>query len=212
MQDKTFDFDNPNPFVDTDEDSKNLGSIGYRYRRFNLGNDINLICRCQHDAVSENKNSATPQFLTIRALNEYDSKVSGGIDWRSKLESQRGAVLGSEIKNNSYKLAMWTVSSILAGSDYLKLGYVSRESPKNNNSHVILGTQQYKPSDFAAQINLHMDNAWGLLRAIIDICMAQPTGLYVIMKHPNKTVMMIYSVPVDSFDSEEEEDSDEEEQ
>ena len=45
-----------------------------------------------------------------------------GVDWRQKLDSQRGAVLATELRNNSCKLAKWTVSSILAGSEYLKLG------------------------------------------------------------------------------------------
>ena len=44
------------------------------------------------------------------------------MDWRQKLDSQRGAVLATELRNNSCKLAKWTVSSILAGSEYLKLG------------------------------------------------------------------------------------------
>lgn len=46
-----------------------------------------------------------------------------GVDWRQKLDSQRGAVLATELRNNSCKLAKWTVSSILGGSEYLKLGY-----------------------------------------------------------------------------------------
>lgn len=47
-----------------------------------------------------------------------------GVDWRQKLDSQRGAVLATELKNNSYKLARWTCCAMLAGSEYLKLGYV----------------------------------------------------------------------------------------
>ena len=47
---------------------------------------------------------------------------TSGIDWRKKLDSQGGSVLATELKNNSCKLAKWTASAILAGSDYLKLG------------------------------------------------------------------------------------------
>lgn len=46
----------------------------------------------------------------------------GGVDWRSKLDTQRGAVLATELKNNSCKLAKWTVCSMLAGSDTIKFG------------------------------------------------------------------------------------------
>jgi translation initiation factor 3 subunit D len=59
--------------------------------------------------------------------------------------------------------------------------------------HVILGTQQYKPTEFATQITLNMDNAWGILRCVIDICKEQPDGKYLIMKDPNKVLTSIYS-------------------
>lgn len=66
----------------------------------------------------------------------------------------------------------------MAGSDQIKFGYVSRMQVRDNSRHVILGTQQFKPHEFAAQINLSMDNAWGILRCIIDICMKQKDGKY----------------------------------
>jgi len=49
-------------------------------------------------------------------------QFSGGVDWRSRLDNQRGAVLATELKNNSCKLAKWTVSSLLAGSSHIKFG------------------------------------------------------------------------------------------
>lgn len=50
------------------------------------------------------------------------TQYCNGVDWRQKLDSQRGAVLATELKNNSYKLARWTCCALLAGSEYLKLG------------------------------------------------------------------------------------------
>jgi translation initiation factor 3 subunit D len=64
--------------------------------------------------------------------------------------------------------------------------YVSRFHVKDSAKHVILGTQQFKPTEFAQQINLNMDNAWGILRCVIDLCMKQEDGKYLIMKDPNK--------------------------
>lgn len=61
-------------------------------------------------------------FSLLQALNEWDSKHSGGVDWRQKLDTQRGAVLANELKNNACKLAKWTVQAILAGSDQIKFG------------------------------------------------------------------------------------------
>ena len=39
-------------------------------------------------------------------------RLAHGVDWRQKLDSQRGAVVATELKNNSCKLAKWTVSVI----------------------------------------------------------------------------------------------------
>ena len=49
-------------------------------------------------------------------------QASGGIDWRKKLDSQRGAVLATELKNNSCKIAKWAMTAILAGSSFIKFG------------------------------------------------------------------------------------------
>jgi len=46
------------------------------------------------------------------------------VDWRAKLDTQRGAVLATELKNNSCKIAKWTASAQLAGSDIIKFGCV----------------------------------------------------------------------------------------
>merc|ERR1712003_371364 len=84
------------------------------------------------------------QKMTAFALNEWDSKLSGGVEWRQKIDAQRGAVLATELKNNSCKLARWTAQSILAGAEQMKLGYVSRVARTNPYDHVVLATQFYK--------------------------------------------------------------------
>jgi len=40
--------------------------------------------------------------------------------------------------------------------------------------------------DFAGQLNVSLANGWGIVRAIIDLCMKQPEGKYVLVKDPNK--------------------------
>lgn len=88
--------------------------------------------------------------------------------------------------------------------------YVSRAHVRDSSKHVILGTQQYKPNEFATQITLNMDNAWGILRCIVDICMKQKDGKYLIMKDPNKPMIRLYDIPDNTFESDNE-DADEEE-
>ncbi|CAG0891211.1 unnamed protein product, partial [Cyprideis torosa] len=313
---ESYKFPDPNPFV-TDEDEGVLASVGYRYRRWKLGNDIVLVARTEHDCVLKGSGGDI-QFINVRALNEWDPKVglclspkgmwgsgsqgyvgkwvlkvyvgkwvlkvylgkwilkvyvgkwvpkvyvgkwvpkvyvgkwipkvyvakwvpkvweevgpkglwrskvgtkdmweglhvfrlSGGMDWRQRLDAQRGAVLAHELKNNSCKIAKWTAQAILAGSDKIKFGYVSRVNVRDPGRHKILGTQQVKPHEFAGQINLSMDNAWGILRCIIDICLKLKDGKYLIVKDPNKPLLRLYDIPDHTFDSEESgSDSDEE--
>ncbi|XP_071106737.1 eukaryotic translation initiation factor 3 subunit D-like [Haliotis cracherodii] len=206
MGEEKYNFEKKNPFIQGEDDSE-VASVGYRYRKWDLGNDITLIARCEHDAIMYGPNGEL-QYINVKSLNEWDARYSGGVDWRSRLDNQRGAVLATELKNNSCKLAKWTVSALLAGSDQLKFGYVSRLQLKDSAKHVLLGTQQFKPIEFASQINLNMDNAWGILRCIIDTCMKLKEGKYLIMKDPNKPVIRIYDIPDNTFESDEDDDDD----
>ena len=113
-------------------------------------------------------------------------------------------MLATELKNNSNKLAKWTLQAMLAGVDLIKLGYVSRHHTRDSFNHVILGTQSYKPKEFAPLINLNIGNAWGILKAIVDLCLQLPEGRYLLLKDPNKPVVRFYSVPTDAFDEPEE--------
>ncbi|XP_055300380.1 eukaryotic translation initiation factor 3 subunit D [Sitodiplosis mosellana] len=201
-------FEHPNPFI-TEEEEGEVASVAYRYRKWDLGNDIVLVARCELDAAMQTPNGE-PQFLSIKALNEWDSKAANGVDWRQKLDTQRGAVLANELRNNACKLAKWTVQALLASSDHIKFGYVSRAHIRDSSRHVILGTSQFRPQEFATQINLSMDNAWGILRCIIDICMKQKDGKYLIMKDPNKPMIRLYDIPDNTFETEGSDNSGEE--
>lgn len=210
MNEEKYRFENPNPFAEGEEEDGEIPSVGYRYKKYSLGDDIEIVIRTEHDAVFTGPNNQ-PQFMNIRAMNEWDSRFSGGIDWRQKLDVQRGAVLANELKNNSCKLAKWTVQALLAGSHQLKFGYVSRVNYRDSTQHVILGTQQFKPKEFADQINLNIDNGWAILRCIIDTLMKLDDGKYLILKNPNKTMLLIYDIPDSTFESDEEDNDEEEE-
>ena len=69
--------------------------------------------------------------------------------------------------------------------------YVSRVHVRDSTRHVILGTQQFKPMEFANQINLSMGNAWGILRCIVDLCLKLEDGKYLIVKDPNKVCTLV---------------------
>jgi len=203
---KAVEFEEPRgPFA---EEGETPAPVNYRYRKFTLGKApkegeadkrVQVLCRGEIDGVMKG-NQNEDLFVRLYALNEIDSKLTGGIDWRQKLDSQRGAVLATELKNNSNKLARWTLQAMLAGADLIKLGFVSRTNPKLDSSHVILSTGVYKPREFAPLINLNIGNAWGILKAIIDLCLSLDEGKYLLLKDPNKPVVRFYSVPTDAFD------------
>ncbi|KAG9317712.1 translation initiation factor eIF-3 subunit D [Chiua virens] len=209
----TADFANPNPFYGPEE-TEPLASCGYRYRIFDLGvtedEDLKICVRTEVDAyvLGAGNPAQGHGLVTIRALNEFDPRAQGAggaQDWRSKLDSQRGAVVATEMKNNSCKLAKWAVQSVLTGADLMKIGYISRVNPKDNTRHIILSTASMRPTDFASQLNVSVSNGWGIVRTITDLCMKMPEGKYVLVKDPNKSVIRLYSVPMTTFVTEDEE-------
>ena len=188
-------FGESDPLVD---DSQPNVNVGYRYRKWKLSDAVTLVTRCELNGVTEQKGQNA--LLSIKALTEFDSKVTG-MDWRSKIETQRGAVIATELKNNANKLAKWTCCALLAGADILKLGFVSRAHPKDPQNHVILNTQSYKPKDFAQQINLTESNMWGVFQSVAEQCLKLPDGKYLLVKDPNKPTLRTYEVPDDTFDN-----------
>lgn len=125
-----------NPFYNAAEEEAPLASKAYKYRRFDLSlneeEPVHLIVRTELDAVLKNAINGEDQFLTVKALNEFDHKAQGSggaLDWRTKLTTQRGAVVATEMKNNSCKLARWTAQAILAKADVMKLGFAAFSFP-----------------------------------------------------------------------------------
>ncbi|KAJ5274088.1 hypothetical protein N7478_009213 [Penicillium angulare] len=212
-------FSKPNPFYNEAEETEPLASKGYKYRRFDISLErdeepLQMIVRTEVDAVMKSPTGGADQQLIVKALNEFDSKVpgsGGALDWRSKLVSQRGAVIATEMKNNSCKLARWTTQAILAQADGMKLGFVSRANPRSAAGHVVLGVVGYKPREFATQMNLNLGNGWGIVRTIVDrirgLDADEPVDAvkkYVLIKDPNRSVLRLYSVPATTFEEDEE--------
>jgi len=221
----------PNPFFDEDDaDGMEPASVAFRYRKFPLDNNTILVCRTElHGLVKKSQNMtafALNEYIPIPASSQTDDKdakngkggaaanatnTSSGIaallqgnTWRDKIDSQRGAVLATELKNNSFKLAKWTAQSLLAGADQMKIGFVSRTALKNPYEHVILGTQFYRPKDFATQITLREEQMWAMIRMFVQLLQKQEDGKYVLMRNPNKALLTLYKVPPETFEDEDE--------
>ena len=63
-----------------------MASVAYRYRKWDLGNNIILVCRCELDAVQQGSNNDV-QFVNLKALNEWDSRYSGNVSKRLEILS-----------------------------------------------------------------------------------------------------------------------------
>lgn len=89
---------------------------------------------------------------------------------------------------------------------YLFLSFVSRANPRSNDKHVILGVIGWKPRDFANQMNLSLNNGWGIVRTIADMCLQRDDGKFVLVKDPNKSILRLYEVPVNTFEEDEDDE------
>lgn len=197
---------NPNPFFVPEENDpeEEPASVAYRYRSFQLGDDITLVVRCELHAYSVK--GGEEQYSTVFAVNEWDSKYAGGVDWRQRYETQNSAILSTELKNNGFKIAKWTAQSMLAGADKMKLGFVSRHQPNDIIHHDILGTQTFRPKDFAAQIDMKEANMWAIVKTMIEHIQQQEDGEYVILKDPNRPQVRLYHIADDDANEEDEDE------
>lgn len=189
-----------NPFVDEGEEDGPLLPRGYRYRKFMLPSSnpdeelLPIVIRTEVDAYDPSNN----QLLSINTLNQYSP---GTLDWKTKLNQQRGAILAAEMKKNNNKISKWSTEAILADIDTMKIGFVTRVNPKDNSKHVVVGDAQFKSTELAAQMNLSVSNGWGIVRSIIN--MIEPYSdseneKFVILKDPNSPKVTIYKVPDNS--------------
>jgi len=179
------------------EEFENSIEVGYRYNKWNLDDDIVVLARTQIDGVVEDKGQT--KFISINAINEHES-YKFGIEFRKKLDSQRAAILATEIKNNSTKFAKWSIQSSLSGCDMMNLGFVSRDSIRDNINHVILGTQFYPVQELNRQNSVDMKNCWGIFKTIVQSCMKLDNGKYLLHREPNRNIINLYSVPENAFD------------
>eukprot|EP00158_Paraphelidium_tribonemae_P004851 Partr_v1_DN27003_c0_g1_i2_m29188 putative Component of the eukaryotic translation initiation factor 3 (eIF-3) complex, which is involved in protein synthesis and, together with other initiation factors, stimulates binding of mRNA and methionyl-tRNAi to the 40S ribosome (By similarity) len=159
-----------------------------------------LISRSEIDATSG------PTTLSLNTLMEYHRidpatnqlQSKSTPDWKQKIDSQRGAILANCIKNNSYKLARWTMESVLGRIDQMKLAFVSRKFATNaSGGHLIVGTQFYRPLEFATnQLGVDMEQAWGIVRGVAEIFLQrEEDGVYALIKDPSYPKIKMYRVP-----------------
>lgn len=175
------------------QEESNINDPAIRYRRFPLGDNLFVVCRTHIDGTMKYQDTETS--LTLFSLNEHLSP-SSSMGLYSRLDSQRGAVLGHEMKNNGSKLAKWAIQALLSGTDFIKVGFITRAPGKDKNRHDIVGISQWIPEDFATHTaNVTLAGGLSVLKAIVDRLRVLPPGSYVLHKeHTNKPIVRIYEL------------------
>jgi hypothetical protein len=180
---------------------------------------VNAVVRKKASSgAGSSSSTAAPQYLTLATLNEWDAKAAGTPEWRRGVDSQRGNLLALEIKNNSHKLAKFTLNALLSGCDSMRLGLLSRATRADADNHVVLGVHAVQPATFATQLALSPNNAWGVLRWVIETVRKHAKNLreedqpedeyvakFVLLRDPNKPSIYLYNVAPDAFEREDEE-------
>ena len=203
----------PNPFYDEEEeqDGRTAASTAYVYRKAFVpaGNkrEWNFIIRGEVNAKIGDK------YASVKALNEFDPKVSG---WRDSFERNREtAVLATELKNNSFKIAKWLASCAVSNCETLKLGFVTRRNPEDPWNHQILAVQTHNVADLMAQISMSTQSIWSSVCTVLEQIMSlesETVGRYLVVKDPSKAVLNVYAVPWDEFENDQDDEEDEEEE
>ena len=83
---KRKEFEEPHPYSDDESEGTQPASVAYRYRRWQLSEDIMFLARTELHTWTRRRGE--DQLMTAFALNEWDSKQSGGVEWRQKLDMQ----------------------------------------------------------------------------------------------------------------------------
>ena len=179
------------------EAERNCAYVGYKYRKWTLpaagaSPALPVIVRTEYDAYLRN----TDEFILLRAVNEYDGRITGS--YRQKLENNKGQLISTEAKNNACKLSKWAIQAQLAGLNGIRLGFISRQEPRSNTKHVLLGVVPCLTASFIGQLNLNYSNCWGVFRYIVELMRSQPNGKYYLLKDPNRPMVRLYRVPAET--------------
>jgi len=194
-------FDNPCPFL-TEEDKtegKEAAPVAYRYRRFVVSENVDVIVRCELQALKAPcaRDSMDANLVTICTLNEWNPSVT---KWASMLDTRSGLTLATEVKNNSCRMTRVTAKAILSGVNQVHIGFVTRKSAKDNTNHMLLTTAVYSTNDFARQISVTERNLWGIADTILQKIVPLPEGRYLITKQDSSPNITIYSTPEEEPD------------
>jgi translation initiation factor 3 subunit D len=164
----------------------------YRYRKWTLDSKIHVVCRSEIDSFvqqGEGENAKTV-FTKICALNELDSTL----DWKTNFETNNGAVISGEERNNACKISKWLCQALLAECELIKLGFVTKGTGKDHK-YQILGVEATSVKNLVNDINYREKDNWNIIKTIVELLGKQEDGTFAFVKLPYKQAIRIYRVP-----------------
>ena len=170
--------------------SSSSATGAYKYFKWSLGEEKAIVIRsalnCGNRVAGKEMIGLLRGLFDCNGLVDSSARSVNLLDWRSKLDHQRGAVLAGEIKNNNAIIARWVFQAELAQADVIKLAYVSRATPKDRVRHELLALQDLEPHELAVQMSLDSANGFGILKALVGL-LTQTEGVSVtILRDPIK--------------------------
>lgn len=184
------------------------GNVAHRYRTLTLppgpvkidSNEkrrqpIKIALRAQVDACVVNSEGGVESYVNVHALNEPLDRGSDPA-WVTALEKQKSTLLLTQMKNNANKMAKWLYSAVLSGSAVIKMGLMTK---RPDTKQVLLAVQNQRVNEVANQMGLLNDNAWGLLREILDITLndTEEDGLYILTRDALSSQIKLHFNPLD---------------
>jgi len=189
-------FEKPCPFI-TDEDKaegKEAAPVAYRYRRYSLNENVDLVVRCELQAVNApcTPDTIDGKLVQICNLNEWNIAST---NWRRELDQRSGGLLATELKNNSCRMARVISKAFLSGASNIHIGFITRKTPSDALNHVLLSTMSFSTSVAASQINVSERILWGVADNILEQLVPLPEGKYFITKQDASPMLTLYSTP-----------------
>jgi len=160
----------------------------YRYRRWTLDNKINIVVRSEIDAFVKEGNET--QFVKVCALNECQSQS----DWKQHYETNRGALISSELRTNLSKVCRWLCQAFLAECNTFKIGFVTKPNPKEAK-HTVLTVEDMTTVNLSNTVSFRIKDNWSIIKTVADLISKQEDGVFALVKQAYKQSIRIYQVP-----------------
>lgn len=179
---------------ENDQVVPNTKNVGYTYRNFDLGNNIQLQCRCEVDAYLDEEVVIDERTMKLagdkRKFSQFNKKTVNmhiltdvepgkyNIDFKKTNEKNHATILTNEYESNNHTVSKWATKAYLGGVDYMSIGFGVRrfkhdsESDKEQEKgHNIIQNVVFKTDQFCKTLNLNCEKNFNIVKLVINCIM-----------------------------------------